>query len=128
VKAYNPDEADVNKPGGLDPYWALNPIYGPDGTVKAGSGVLGTPGAPTSPVLTQGATGVLNATWVAPAGGKVQSYTVTLSTGQTKSVSSATLTTSFTGLTPTTATTFRVTAVGTVGSTQSVVSPSVNVP
>lgn len=128
VRPYNPDVPDVLKPGGLDAYSAQNPIYGPDGSVKAGSGTLGTPGAPTGVTLTQGATGVLNVTWVAPAGGKVQSYTVTLSTGQTKSVSAATLTTSFTGLTPTTPTTATVTAVGTVGSTQSAPSASVNVP
>jgi hypothetical protein len=128
VTPYNPEEPDVGKPGGIWAYNAINPIYKPDGTVVSGSGLAGTPGAPTSPVLTQGATGVLNCTWVAPAGGKVKSYTVTLSTGQTKSVSSATLTTSFTGLTPTTSTTLRVTAVGTVGSTQSVASPAVLVP
>jgi len=128
VRPYNPDEPDALKPGGLDAYSALNPIYNPDGTVKAGSGTLGTPGAPTSPVLTQGAAGVLNAAWTAPAGGKVVTYTVTLSTGQTKSVASNVTSTSFTGLTTGTATTLRVTAVGTVGSTQSVASASVNVP
>lgn len=128
VKAWNPDATDANKPGGLDAYSAQNPIYKPNGTVVAGSGTLGTPGAPTSPVLTQGATGVLNAAWTAPAGGKVKSYTVTLSTGQTKSVASNVTSTSFTGLTTGAATTLRVTAVGTVGSTQSVASPSVNVP
>lgn len=128
IRAYNPDAADAIKPGGLDSYSAQNPIYKPDGTVLTGSGVLGTPGAPTSPVLAGAGATNLSCTWVAPAGGKVKSYTVTLSTGQSKSVSSATLTTTFTGLTPTTATTFRVTAVGTVGSTQSVVSNSVNVP
>lgn len=128
VRPYNPDEADALKPGGLDPYSALNPIYKPDGTVVAGSGTLGTPGAPTTPLLTQGATGILNAAWTAPAGGKVVTYTVTLSTGQTKSVASNVTNTSFTGLTPGTPTTLTVTAVGTVGSTASVASPSVNVP
>jgi hypothetical protein len=128
AQPWNPDEPDVNKPGGLDSYWKQNPIYGPDGTVKAGSGTLGTPNAPTSPVLTQGATGVLNLAWVAPASGpRVVSYTATLSTGQTKTGLTGSPT-SFTGLTSTTATTARVTAVGTVGSTQSVASPSVNVP
>jgi hypothetical protein len=128
VQPWNPDEPDANKPGGLDPYWAQNPIYGPDGAVKAGSGTLGTPGAPTSPTLTQGATGVLNLAWTAPASGpRVVSYTATLSTGQTKTGLTGT-STSFSGLVSSTATTARVTAVGTVGSTQSVASSSVNVP
>lgn len=129
VRPYNPDVPDVLKPGGLDAYWAQNPIYGPDGTVKAGSGTLGTPGAPTGVTLAGAGATNLSVTWVAPAGGKVQSYTVTLSTGQTKTgLSSSTLTTTFTGLTTGTATTARVTAVGSVGSTQSAVSNSVNVP
>ena len=128
VRPYNPDVPDVLKPGGLDSYSAQNPIYKPDGTVLAGSGTLGTPGAPTGVTLTAGAAGVLDVSWTAPAGGKVVTYTVTLSTGQTKSVSAATLTTSFTGLATGTATTARVTAVGTVGSTQSAQSSSVNVP
>jgi hypothetical protein len=129
VTPYNPDEADVNKPGGFDAYSAQNPIYNPDGTVKVGSGTLGTPGAPTGVTLTQGAAGVLNVSWTAPTtGGKVVSYTVTLSTGQTKSVSSTTLSTSFSGLTTGTSTTARVTAVGTVFSTQSAASSAVNVP
>lgn len=126
--AWNAEENDSGKPGGLWGANTANPIYRPNGTVVAGSGLAGTPGAPTSPVLTQGATGVLNAAWTAPVGGKVVSYTVVLSTGQSKSVSSATVSTSFSGLTPTTATTFRVTAVGSVGSTQSAASASVNVP
>lgn len=129
VQPWNPDEPDTGKPGGLDPYWKQNPIYNPDGTVKAGSGTLGTPNAPTSPVLTQGAAGVLNLAWTAPASGpRVVSYTATLSTGQTKTGLTGT-STSFTGLTTGTATTARVTAVGTVGSSpQSAASASVNVP
>jgi hypothetical protein len=129
VRPYNPDAPDVLKPGGLDAYWAQNPIYSPDGTVKAGSGTLGTPGAPTGVTLSGGGAGTLNVTWVAPAdASEVRSYTVTLSTGQTKSVAAGTLTTSFTGLTTGTATTARVTSVGSVGSTQSAPSASVNVP
>lgn len=38
VRAWNPDAPDVNKPAGLDAYWAKNPIYNPDGTIKPGSG------------------------------------------------------------------------------------------
>lgn len=129
VRPYNPDVPDVLKPGGLDAYSAQNPIYNPDGTVKAGSGTLGTPGAPTGVTLTQGATGVLNVAWTAPAGGKVKTYNVTLSTGQTKTgLSSSTVNTSFTGLTTGTSTTATVTAVGTVGSTTSAPSAAVNVP
>lgn len=128
VQAYNPDATDVNKPAGLDPYWSQNPIYGPDGTVKTGSGTLGTPGAPTGVTLTQGAVGVLDVSWTAPAGGKVQSYTVELSTGETDSVDADVLETSFSGLTPTTSTTATVTAVGTVGSTTSEPSAAVAVP
>jgi hypothetical protein len=129
VRPYNPDVPDVLKPGGLDAYWAQNPIYGPDGTVKAGSGTLGTPGAPTGVTLTGGGAGVLNVNWTAPAGGKVVSYTVTLSTGQTQTgIASGTTTTQFTGLTTGTSTTATVTAVGSVGSTTSAPSAAVNVP
>lgn len=129
VRPYNPDEPDPLNPGGLNAYWAQNPIYNPDGTVKAGSGTLGTPGAPTSVTVAGAGATNLSVTWVAPAdASEVKSYTVTLSTGQTKSVAAGTLTTTFTGLTTGTATTARVTAVGSVGSTQSAVSNSVNVP
>lgn len=129
IRPYNPDVPDVLKPAGLDAYSAQNPIYGPDGTVKAGSGTLGTPGAPTGVTLAGAGAGKLNVNWTAPAGGKVVTYTVILSTGQTKTgILAGTTTTQFTGLTTGTATTARVTAVGTVGSTQSVVSASVNVP
>jgi hypothetical protein len=124
VTPYNPDEPDVGKPGGLDPYWAQNPIYGPDGTVKAGSGLAGRPAAPTSVVLTgNGTVGGVVATWVAPAtGGTVSSYTVTLSSGQTKSVSASTLTTTFTGVANATAITATVTSVGSVANATSTAS------
>lgn len=129
VSAWNSEEADVSKPGGLAAANSANPIYKPDGTVVAGSGTLGTPGAPTGVTLAGAGAGKLNATWVAPTtGGKVVSYTVTLSTGQTLSVASTVLTAQFTGLTTGTATTARVTAVGTVFNTQSAASASVNVP
>jgi hypothetical protein len=129
VSAYNAEEVDVNEPGGLRPYGAINPIYNPDGTAKVGSGTAGTPGAPTGVVETAGAVGVLNVAWVAPTtGGRVVSYTVTLSSGQSKSIAAGTLTAQFTGLTSTTPTTARVTAVGTVFNTQSAASASVNVP
>lgn len=128
VRPYNPDVPDVLRPGGLDAYSAQNPIYRPDGTVKPGSGLLGTPGAPTAVTLSQGASGVLNLAWTAPAGGKVKSYVATLSTGQTKTLASNVTATSFTGLTPTTSTTATVRAVGTVGGTTSATSAAVVVP
>jgi hypothetical protein len=129
ASAYNAEETDATEPGGLWAANTANPVYKPDGTFVAGTGLAGIPNAPTSPTLTQGAAGILNATWVAPTtGGKLTSYTVTLSTGQTKSVAAGTLTAQFTGLTTGTATTVRVTAVGPLGSTQSVASASVNVP
>jgi hypothetical protein len=130
VRPYNPDVPDVLKPGGLDPYWAQNAIYNPDGTFKAGSGLAGIPGAPGTPVVAGAGATKLNVTWTAPADAQdVRSYTVTLSSGQTKTgIAPGTLTTQFTGLATGTATTARVTAVGPLGSTQSAVSNSVNVP
>lgn len=131
VQAYNPDEGDYAKPGGLNAYWAQNPIYSPNGTVKAGSGTSGIPGAPAAPTLAAGGSaGQLVVTWTAPTtGGTNQSYTVTLSTGQTATgLTTSTLSHTFTGLTTGTATTARVTAVGSIGSTQSAASNSVNVP
>lgn len=131
VRPYNPDEPDALKPGGLDPYWAQNPIYGPDGTVKAGSGLAGTPGAPTGVTLADDGTptaGVLVASWTAPAGGKVVSYTVELSTGETQTVGVDTLEATFTDLETGTSTTATVTATGTVGSTTSAASSAIDVP
>lgn len=131
IQAYNPDEGDYAKPGGLDPYWKQNPIYGPDGTIKAGSGTLGIPGTPAAPTLASGGSaGRLTVTWTDPtSGGTLKTYTVTLSTGQTVTgLSPTTHTYTFTGLTTGTATTARVTAVGSVGSSQSAASNSVNVP
>lgn len=129
ASAYNAEETDVAEPAGLWAQNTANPVYKPDGTFVAGTGLAGIPAAPTSPTLTAGAAGILNATWVAPTtGGKLTGYTVTLSTGQTKNVAAGTLTAQFTGLTTGTATTVRVTAVGPLGSTQSVASASVNVP
>jgi hypothetical protein len=131
VQAYNPDESDAARPGGLNAYWAQNPIYGPNGTIKSGSGTSGIPGAPAAPTLASGGSaGRLTVTWTAPiSGGTLQSYTVTLSTGQTVTgLSTSTLTRTFTGLTTGTATTARVTAVGSIGSSQSAASSSVNVP
>jgi hypothetical protein len=121
VTPYNPDEPDVGKPGGLDPYWAQNPIYGADGTIKSGSGLQGRPGAPTSVVLSGNATvGGVVATWVAPtSGGTVLSYTVTLSSGQTKTVAAGTLTTTFTGVASATAITATVTSNGAVANATS---------
>jgi hypothetical protein len=116
VTPYNPDEADVNKPGGLDPYWKQNPIYNADGTIKSGSGTSGKPGAPTSVVLSGTTTpGVVNVAWTAPAsGGTILSYTVTLSSGQTKSIPTGTTTAQFTGVTSATAITATVTSEGAV--------------
>ena len=39
VRPYNPDEADVNRPGGLNPANTVNPIYSPDGSIKPGTGL-----------------------------------------------------------------------------------------
>jgi hypothetical protein len=130
VRPYNPDVPDVLKPGGLDPYWAQNAIYNPNGTFKAGSGLAGIPLAPTGVTVAGAGAQKLNVTWVAPSDAQdVRSYTVTLSTGQTKTgLSPSLLTTQFTGLTTGVATTARVTAVGPLGSNQSAVSNSVNVP
>ena len=116
VTPYNPDETDVNKPGGLDPYWKLNPIYNADGTIKSGTGTSGRPGAPTSVVLSGTTTpGVVNVNWTAPAsGGTILSYTVTLSSGQTKSIPTGTTTAQFTGVASATAITGTVTAEGAV--------------
>ncbi len=127
---WNPDEPDAGKPGGLDPYWAQNPIYGPDGTVKAGSGLQGRPGAPTGAVLSgNGTVGSVVATWVAPAsGGTVLSYTVTLSSGQTKTVPAGTLTTTITGVASATAITGTVTANGAVANATSTASAAFGKP
>lgn len=121
VAPYNPDENDPGDPGGLDPYWKLNPIYGPDGTIKAGTGTAGRPGAPTGVVLTGNATvGGVVATWTAPvSGGIVLSYTVTLSSGQTKTVAATALTTTFTGVASATAITATVTSNGSVANATS---------
>lgn len=130
VAPWNPDEPDVGKPGGLDPYWKQNPIYGPDGTIKAGTGLSGRPGAPTGVTLTGNATvGGVVATWTAPAsGGTVQSYTVTLSSGQTRSVAAGTLTTTFTGVASATAITATVTSVGSVANATSAASAAFGKP
>lgn len=131
VRPYNPDEEDALLPGGLDPYSAQNPIYNPDGTIKAGSGLAGTPGAPTGVTLADdgaATAGVLVASWTAPAGGKVVSYTVELSSGETQTVGADTLEATFTGLVTATSTTATVTATGTVGSTTSAASAAVPVP
>lgn len=127
---YNPDEPDPGKPGGLDPYWAQNPIYGPDGTIKTGSGLQGRPDAPTGVVLSgDGTVGDVVATWVAPtSGGRVSSYTVTLSSGQTTSVSGSTLTTTLTGVASATAVTGTVTSVGAVTSATSTASAAFGKP
>lgn len=116
VRPYNPDEPDALNPGGLDPYWKQNPIYNADGTIKSGTGLAGKPGAPTSVLLTGTSTpGVVNVAWTAPAsGGTVLSYTVTLSSGQTKSIPTGTLTAQFTGVTSATAITGTVTSEGAV--------------
>lgn len=102
---YNPDEPDVNKPGGLNAYWAQDPIYDPDGTIKAGSGLQGRPGAPTSVTLAgDGVVGHVVGSWTPPAsGGRVLSYTLTLSSGQTKTVSNTTTTTTISGVSSATA-------------------------
>lgn len=39
VRPYNPDAPDVLAPGGLTAANKVNPIYGPDGSVKAGTGL-----------------------------------------------------------------------------------------
>lgn len=130
VTPYNPDEPDTGKPGGLDPYWAQNPIYGPDGTVKAGSGLSGRPGAPTGVTLTGTTTaGVVNVAWTAPtSGGTLKSYTVTLSSGQTRSIAVGTLTTQFTGVTSGAAITGTVTSVGSVANATSTASAAFGKP
>lgn len=130
VQAWNPDEADYAKPGGLAAANTANPIYNPDGTFKAGSGLAGIPGTPAAPTLAAGAAGHLVVTWVAPtSGGELTSYTVTLSTGQSVTgLTPTTLTYNFGGLTTGTATTATVTAVGPLGSHTSAASNSVNVP
>lgn len=116
VRPYNPDEADALNPGGLDPYWKQNPIYNADGTIKSGTGLAGQPGAPTSVVLSGTSTpGVVNVNWTAPAsGGNILSYTVALSSGQTKSVANNVTTAQFTGVTSATAITGTVTSEGAV--------------
>jgi hypothetical protein len=131
VIPYNPDEADANDPNaGLEPANTQNPIYGPDGTIKAGTGLAGRPGAPTSVVLSGTTTpGVVNVVWVAPTGvGIVLRYTVTLSSGQTKTIAAGTLTAQFTGVASATAITGTVTAVGAVTSTTSAASAAFGKP
>jgi hypothetical protein len=130
VAPYNPDEPDAAKPGGLDPYWKLNPIYNPDGTIKSGSGTLGRPNAPTGVTLAgDGVVGDVVATWTAPtSGGTVSSYTVTLSSGQTKTVASNVLTATLTGVSSATAITATVTSDGSVASATSTASAAFGKP
>lgn len=130
IAPYNPDEPDAAKPGGLDPYWKLNPIYNPDGTVKTGSGTLGRPNAPTGVTLAgDGVVGDVVATWTAPtSGGIVSSYTVTLSSGQTKTVSNSVLTATLTGVSSATAITATVTSDGSVADATSTASAAFGKP
>lgn len=93
---YNPDEADHANPGGIAPANQVNPVYYPDGTIKAGTG--GKPLPPTGLTLTTSATGSVVATWtdstgIAPAGG----YTVFLSNGSSHNVANNLATYTFTG-------------------------------
>lgn len=98
VGAWNPEENDASKPGGLWAANTVNPVYTPDGVIKAGTG--GRPTAPTALTLTTAATGSVVASWtassgIAPAGG----YTVTLSNGATHNVANSVATYTFTGQT-----------------------------
>lgn len=130
VRPYNPDEADALNPGGLDPYWKQNPIYNADGTIKSGTGLAGKPGAPTSVVLSGTTTpGVVNVNWTAPAsGGNILSYTVNLSSGQTKSVANNVTTAQFTGVSSASAITGTVTSEGAVADATSTASAAFGKP
>lgn len=82
VRAYNPDEPDVNKPAGLDPANVVNPIYYPDGSIKGGTG--GTNNAPALGAVTPGAAASKTVTvnWTAPTvGGAPTSYVIKASDG-----------------------------------------------
>jgi hypothetical protein len=73
--------------------------------------------------------GVVNVAWTAPAsGGTIKSYTVTLSSGQTKSIPVGTLTAQFTGVVSATAITGTVTAVGSVANATSTASAAFGKP
>jgi hypothetical protein len=133
VTPWNPDEPDVNKPGGLDPYWASEPIYHSDGTTVPGS--WGHPVAPTAVACTGGSgAGKVNVGWTAPAsGGPVTGYTVVLTdttthTTSSHSVSGTTLTYQFTGLTTGDSVTATVTATGALGTGVSAASAAFTVP
>lgn len=97
AKALNPDEAGPGHATGVTEANQVNPIYGPDGKIKAGTG--GTPGA------VQGLTAAADANagevvvnWQAPATGLAPTgYTVTASSGESVTVG-AVLTATLTGL------------------------------
>jgi len=127
VRPYNPDEPDALNPGGIYPAWAQDPIYNPDGTIKPGTGLAGIPGKPTGVTATPGEAGQVDVDWVAPTG-KVVSYTVALSSGESQDLPGYTVSAEFTGLTSGQEVTATVTAHGSVGSTTSDPSAPVTVP
>lgn len=112
VAPWNPDETDPGNPGGIAPYNQVNPIYSPDGSIKAGSG--GRPLAPTGLTLAvNSTTGNVVCNWTASAGiAPVGGYTVTLSNGSTHNVANSVVTYTFTGQTSLVPLTGKVTAIG----------------
>lgn len=128
---YNPDEADVNKPGGLAAANIVNPIYHSDGTIVPGS--WGRPTAPTAVVeVTGGAAGKVTVNWTAPTSGPPSGgYSVTV-TGSavpvTQTTASGVTTSAFVGLTTAATVKAVVTAIGQLASTASAASAGFAVP
>lgn len=105
VTPLNPDEPGPGHAVALDPANTVNPIYSPDGTIKAGTNLGGGSattypvGAVGSPTAAADATsGDLLISWTAPTYGFAEYYHVVLSTGEVYNVPAGTLSYLFTGL------------------------------
>lgn len=114
VQAYNPDQNAVREPEGLYAEHRINPIYSPDGSVKAGTG--GT----TGPVQTLTAAptanaGELDVDWADPAWGTPDGHVVRASSGEEVTVGDVN-TALLTGLASGVAVTVTVTPTNEVGS------------
>ena len=130
---YDPDEADVNKPAGLNAYYASEPIYHSDGTIVPGS--WGRPTAPTAVTcVTGGGAGLVTVNWTAPTSGAPSGgYSIALTDATTKvtvthTTASGVTTSAYTGLTTGHNVTAVVTAIGQLASTASAASAPFTVP
>lgn len=130
---YDPDEPDVNRPAGLNAYWASEPIYHSDGTIVPGS--WGRPTAPTNVVeATGGSAGHVTVTWTAPTSGNPSGgYSVAITDATThvtttQAVAGNVTTYTFSGLTTGHNVTTVVTAIGQLANTASAASAAFAVP